>query len=269
MSGILGGFEALVYTSDGATKNNGTFTNRGVMTRINPVLDPNNIDVEGTGRKGLYDILLGMREPTFTFDMLFTDASFIATYQTGAVEIPWLHMRVPGTPDSGLTFEKVKLNTLTVEGRHNEAINATGEAWAQDVEALGAPAAWPSVVTTPYRWSDSALSIGGVTETEWWSWRYEVNNNLQRLGNVASGGTRDIKGRRRGVTGQIIRDLDSFTDWTDLMNLVAEQAKFNITITLGGSTLLNQNCRWGKLEAPVTATDLWAKRFPFTALDLS
>jgi len=269
MSTILGGYEPLVYTSDGALKSDPTFTSRGVMSRINSVLDPGNINIDGTGRRGLYDILLGMREPVFTAEVLFTDPTFISVYQTGVAEIPWLHMRVPGTPDAGLTFEKVKLNTLSVEARHNEAIAATIEFWAQNVVALAAPAGWPAAVTTPKRWSDSVLSIATVPELEWWSWRYEVNNNLQRLGNVASGATRDIKARNRSVTGLIVRDLSSFADFTTLMNTAAEMAKFNITITVSGTPFLNSNCRWGRIEAPVVPTDLWAKRFPFTALDIS
>lgn len=269
MSTILGGFEELVYTSDGIGKSDPTFTSRGVMSRVNPVLDPGNINIEGTGRRGLYDILLGMREPVFTADMLFTDPTFISVFQTGVAEIPWLHLRVPGTPDAGLTFEKVKLNTLSVEGRHNEAISATIEFWAQNIVALAAPAAWPTAVTTPKRWSDSSLTIATILETEWWSWRYEVNNNLQRLGNVASGATRDIKARNRSVTGMIVKDLSSFTDWTTLMNTTAEMAKFNITIAIGATTFLNSNCRWGRIEAPSGPTDLLAKRFPFTALDVT
>ena len=265
---ILGGFEALLYTSSGATKDAGSATNRGVVTRINPILDPNNIEVPGTGARGLYDILIGMLDPQISFDMVFTDKTFITAYQDGLTAIPWLHLRFPGTPDRGITLENAYMNRCSVESRHNEAISASLEMWSEDLVALGAPS-FGSAVSTPYRWSDSSLEIGGVTETEWWSWRYEVVNNLQRLGNVSDGGTRSLKARNRRVTGTIIKDLDSFTEYTDLMNLVSEPAKFNITIQVDSVDLLNSDCRWGRLEAPGGPEDLLAKRFPFTAKDLS
>uniref|UniRef100_A0A6M3M3L5 Uncharacterized protein n=1 Tax=viral metagenome TaxID=1070528 RepID=A0A6M3M3L5_9ZZZZ len=265
---ILGGYEALVYTSSGVSKSSGNATNVGVMTRINPTLDPGNIPVRGTGKRGLYDILLGMREPKFAFDMLFTDKDFIVTYQDGLTAIPWLHLRFPGSPDSGLSFENVYFNRTSVESRHNEAISATIEAWSESMEALGDPD-WQAVVSTPYRWLDSSLTIAAIPETEWWSWRYESANNLQRQGNVDDGGTRVIVAKHREVSGLIVMDLDSFSEYTDLMNLVTEEGKFNITIQVDSEDLLNADSRWGVLEAPTGPEDLIAKRFPFTALDLS
>ncbi|TEU12235.1 hypothetical protein E3J20_01610 [Candidatus Bathyarchaeota archaeon] len=134
---------------------------------------------------------------------------------------------------------------------------------------------------TPYRWLYSSLSIASVPETEWWSWRYEVNNNLQSLGNVATGAIRDVKARHRDVSGLIVKDLAGFAEWTELMVVApaSEEAKFNITITIDGAgspgsasdvDLLNQDaCRWGRLEAPVGPEDLQAKRFPFLAIDLT
>lgn len=265
---VLGGFEALVYTSSGPGKSDGNATNVGVATRINPILDPGNIDVPGTGKRGLYDILLGMRDPQIAVDMLFTDKAFITAYQDGLTAIPWLHLRFPGTPDKGVSLENVYMNRCAVESRHNEAISASLEFWSESLEALGTPS-WQALVSTPYRWLDSVLSIATVVETEWWSWRYEVVNNLQRLGNVDDGGTRAIKARHRRITGLVVKDLSSFTEFTDLMNLVAEAAKFNITIQVDGADLLNTLCRWGRLESPMTAEDLIAKRFPFNGLDLS
>jgi len=268
LSSILGGYEALVYTSSGADKDTGSATNVGVATRINPILDPGNIEIAGTGKRGLYDILLGMREPQFAFDMLFTNKTFITTYQDGLTAIPWLHLRFPGSPDKGLTFENPVFNRVSVEARHNEAIQASIEAWAEDVSAIGSPS-FGAVVSTPYRWVDSSLTIGAVPSTDWWSWRYEVANNLQRLGNVDDGDTRAIKARHRRVSGLIIRDLASFTEYTDLVNYSSEPAKFNITIQVDSVDMINNSCRWGRLEAPAGSEDLIAKRFPFIALDIS
>ena len=279
MSSIFGGFEELIYTSL-ATGAGVDATPVGITTRLNPILDPSNISVRGTGKRGLYDILLGMRQPQFTMDLLPSDIDFIGDYQDGQTEIPYLHYRNTRT-GTGLTFKNVVFNRVSVESRHNEAITATIEAWSEGLQALTSQNWLTLSAVTPYRWLYSALSIGGSTETEWWSWRYEVNNNLQSLGNVATGAIRDVKARHRDVTGLIVKDLASFAEWTDLMVIApaSEEAKFNITVTITGEDgpgsgtavdLLNQDdCRWGRLEAPVGPEDLQAKRFPFLAIDLT
>jgi hypothetical protein len=276
LSSIYGGFEELIYTSSKTPGADATPV--GITTRLNPILDPSNISVRGTGRRGLYDILLGMRQPQFTMDLLPSKIDFIGDYQDGQTEIPYLHYRNTRT-GLGLTFEDVVFNRVSVESRHNEAINATIEAWSEDLQALTTQNWLTLSAVTPYRWLYSTLDIANVTETEWWSWRYEVNNNLQSLGNVATGAIRDVKARHRDVNGLIVKDLASFAEWTDLMVMAPEEAKFNITITINGDTgpgsgstvdLLNQDdCRWGRLEAPVGAEDLQAKRFPFLAIDLT
>ncbi len=279
MSSIYGGFEEIVYTSS-AIGAGETATPVGITTRLNPILDPSNISVRGTGKRGLYDILLGMRQPQFTMDILPSDIDFIGDYQDGQTEIPYLHYRNTRT-GTGLTFTNVVFNRVSVESRHNEAITATIEAWSEGLQALTSQSWGTLSAVTPYRWLYSSLSIASVPETEWWSWRYEVNNNLQSLGNVATGAIRDVKARHRDVNGLIVKDLASFAEWTELMVVApaSEEAKFNITITIDGAgspgsasdvDLLNQDdCRWGRLEAPVGSEDLQAKRFPFLAIDLT
>jgi len=283
---IYGGFEELIYTSS-AVGIGATAKAKGIATRLNPILDPSNINVRGTGKRGLYDILLGMRQPQFTVDMLPTDIDFIADNQSGQVRIPYLHYVVGesgveptlGTTH-GILFEGVWFNRVSVESRHNEAITTTIEMWAEDLGPLMPVDNWDTHDVTPYRWLDSELWTGGSEEDYWWSWRYEVNNNLQRLGNVADGDTREIVARQKDVSGLIVKDLAYFSEWSTLMT---ETAKFNITMKVFGSggpdtpprsgaavELINQdNCRWGRLEAPVGPEDLQAKRFPFTATDVT
>lgn len=274
MSSIYGGFEELIYTSN-ALGAGATATPVGITTRLNPILDPSNINIRGTGKRGLYDILLGMRQIQFAIDILPTDIDFIADYQDGQTEIPYLHYKNIRS-NTGLLFMNAVFNRTSVESRHNEAISATIEVWADDMSALFPVDTWsPLTDVEPYRWLHSTLKIP-VLETAWWSWRYEVNNNLQRLGNVDDGFTRDIKARQRDVSGLIVKDLASFDEWVGLM---AEPGKFNITIQVDGDTgpgtgsvvdLLNQDgCRWGRIEGPTGAEDLQAKRFPFTAKDLT
>jgi hypothetical protein len=277
-SDILGGFSGTLYYSTGYDDNSAA-TNVGVITRITPRLDPGNINVRGTGERGLYDILLGMRDPRITIEFLCTSKTFLTTYQAGTTAIAYLHIKFSGSTD-GLTFVGAKINTISVEGNHNEAISVTMEIWGGGNATYPAgiiqwdgsvpTQTWGARQTTPYRWLDSDVTIAASAENAWWSWRYEVNNNLQRLGNVNTGGTRDLKARHRDVTGLIVIDLEDFDEYGSLANLSAEMAKFNITIELDSTDLLNCDyCRWGILEAPFGPEDLIAKRFPFTATDLT
>lgn len=276
MSNILGGFLGTVYT--GATFN-GAKTNRGVITRFNPAVDPGNLPVDGTGERGKYDILIGHRQPTFSIDFLPTDKAWIAAIQDGSVVSTWLHLYFSSV-GKGLSFENYAVNRLSLEGAHGEIIRCSAEFWAgggstypeglRDYDDDTPAGSYGARVTTPYRWLDSTVSIAGPTETQWWNWRYEVNNNLQRLGNVANGSTRAIVPRKRDVTGLIVKDCEDFAEYGDIVDLVAEAARFNITITLDGTDMLNcDRCRWDRLETPSSPEDLIAKRFPFTATDLT
>lgn len=274
---ILGGFLGTVYT---AATMGGAKTNRGVITRFNPQLDPGNLPVRGTGERGLYDILIGHRQPVFSIDFVPTDKDWIASIQDGSVTTALLHLYFQSV-NKGLTFEDAVVNRLSLEAAHGEIIRATAEFWSgggsnwpvgiRDYDDTPPTGAYGARETTPYRWLDSVLDIGVVQPvTDWWNWRYEVNNNLQRLGNVSDGSTRDIIPRTRDVSGLIVKDCEDFAEYGDIADVAAEMARFNITITLDLVEMLNcDRCRWDRLETPTSPEDLIAKRFPFTATDLT
>ena len=275
MSSILGGFLGTVYTGTFA----GAKTNRGVITRFAPAIDPGNLPARGTGERGLYDILLGMRAPVFTIDFEPNDEAWIASIQDGSVDSDYIFLYFSSL-SKGLSFQNFAVNRLSLECNHGEKVKCSTEIWAgggatypvglRDYDDTAPVDNYGARVTTPLRWLDSTLSIGGPTETQWWSWRYEVMNNLQRLGNVSDGSTREIVPRHRDVTGLIVKDCEDFAEYGSLANVAAPAAKFNITITLDGVDMLNcDHCRWGRLEAPSAPEDLIAKRFPFTATDLT
>ena len=265
MSNILGGFEGKAYKS---TTEEGAKTNLGVVTRFNPLVDPGNIDVRGTGRRGLYNILLGIREPRFEMDLLVADESFLDDIIDGQTAISWLHLKV-GAGGAGLSFEEAYANRITGSCRAGEAVNATVEFWSEGAQAYVSAGAIGADQTTPKRWSDSVVSLAGATITDWHEWRFEVNNNLQRLANVADGGTRAVKARHRDVSATLIRDLVNYTDYVNILNLASEQAIFNFTLSLEGTELINSNARYGPLASPAGGEDLITRQFPLEILDLT
>jgi len=264
LSNILGGFEGKVYSS---TEEDSAKTNIGVVTRFNPLVDPGNIEVRGTGRRGLYNILLGVREPRFEIDMLLQDPTFLDNILDGQTALSFLHLKV-GSGGEGLTFTEAFGNRITGSCKAGDAVNATIEFWAKDCAALASGATTVDL-DTPMRWSDSVVSVDGETVTDWHEWRFEVNNNLQRLPNVIEGGTRAIKGRHRNVSATLIRDLDDYAKYVELMSVAAEMAIFNFTLTLGSTAIISSNARYGVLASPSGPEDLIAKQFPLEILDLT
>ncbi|MCK4266266.1 MAG: hypothetical protein KAX31_03230, partial [Thermoplasmata archaeon] len=78
------------------------------------------------------------------------------------------------------------------------------------------------------------------------------------------------KPRQRDVSGLIVMDLEDFAEYGDIADVTAEMARFNITIKLDTVDMLNcDRSRWDTLESPAGPEDLIAKRFPFTATDLT
>ncbi len=271
MSLIAGGFQVELHTSATET---GATTFRGFVQRINPAMNPNNINVRGGGRRGLYDVLLGMREPTITLDLILTDETFLSTYQNGETPVSWVHVRYNLDTPFGLSYQTVRMNTVSVECRAGEAVRATIELWAVLVQDL-ALANFASPSGTAIRWSDTDFFLdedgqGFVEELTWQSWRYEVNNNLQRLPNVNSGATRDMVPRQRGVTGMLVKDLADFDEY---LSIVDEDAKIDFKLEINGvgtpTIMFSNEGRWGRLEGPGGIEDLVYKRYPFTLLDLT
>jgi hypothetical protein len=260
---IQGGFQANVYES--LAKGSGDADHIGITTRISPAVEPNNIPARGTGRRGLYNVLLGMIEPQLSLDMLLNDKAFLTSYQNGQNPIPFLHLK---TGSIGITFTNAYVGRCAVTSRHNAGLEVSVDIWAEEGEAL-ASQSWQSPTLSFYRWLDTVFSIDSTPETQWWEWRYEINNNLQRLGNVDDGGTREIVARHRDVTGSLVKDLRDWDEFVSMMNVAAEEDLIEILIELDGTTIINADARWGRIEGPTGAEDLIAKRFPFTLLDVS
>lgn len=260
---IQGGFQANIYES--AAKGSGNADHIGITTRIAPAVEPNAILARGTGRRGLYNALLGMIEPQISLDMLLNDKTFLTNYQDGQTAIPFLHLK---TGSIGITYTNAYINRCGVTARHNAGFEVSVDIWADKGEVL-ASQSWQPPSASFYRWLDTVFEIDSTPETQWWEWRYEINNNLQRLGDVDSGGTREIVARHRVVTGSLVKDLRSWTEFTDMMDTSAEKALIAILIKLDGTTIINSDARWGRIEGPTGPEDLIAKRFPFTLLDIS
>jgi len=285
---IYGGWSTTIWFG-GAVGN--PSTNVGIVTRPDPIFDPALIEVAGTGKRGLYDILMGIKDPRLTVEWIpgyisgsgtpvSDSTNFIRTYQAGA-QLATLHYLVKKAPSAvGLTFSNARIDRLTLSCRAGDVLRATAEFLAENVAAVDALCPWSGVeINKALAWPYVSVYVAPksaptvpVENTKWHEWRYEVRNNIERLANVNNKGTRSLELRSRRVTGTLVWDFENFTEYTDFVGASAD-ALFALHVKDDDNNyLLGQaswaNAQWGRLEVPHGPEDLQLKRFPFTSLNL-
>lgn len=273
---ILGGWETVIWYGGGPS----AATNIGVVTRPDPVLDPALINVRGTGKRGLRNLIVGLKDHRLNIDWVPANTTFITDYQDGS-EISTLHYKVGSV---GITLVANRLNRLTTSCRAGDLLRCSGEFWAESIRPLDSGCPWGGVeIDDVMSWENFVLKVAPKTDptnpvvnTKWHEWRYEVRNNLERLANVDTKTTRSIEPRSRDVSGLLVWDLENYDEWvhsqTGFIGTKGEE-KFYIQIMEGSNYLLGSvngvYSQWGRVEAPHGPGDLQLKRFPFTSLDLS
>ena len=286
---IYGGWNVTLWS--GGSPGNPS-ANIGIVTRPDPVFDPSIISVDGTGRRGLYDIVLGVRDPRLTVEWApaylsssltpVSDAtSFIRSFQAGA-EIAALHYLLAKGPAAvGLTFANCRIDRLAVSCRAGDILRCTAEILAKSVALADASCPWGgSELTKALAWhyldvlvAPKSTPTTPVENTKWHEWTYEVRNNIERLINVNDKTTRSLEIRSRRVTGSLTWDFDSLTEYSDMVGVDASKLFALQVKDSDGNYLLGAsgyaNAQWGRLEAPVGPEDLKLKRFPFTSLHLT
>jgi len=264
---IKGGWDTTLWYGAAPTP-----VNLGVVTRPDPNLDPALINVRGTGKRGLRDIILGLKDFRVSVEWAPASVSFITSFQAGA-EIAALHYKVAAL---GLTFKPAYVERLTVSCRAGDYLRCSGEIVAKEVVTLEAFSG--TEVDTVLDWTNFQIRVAPksaptvpATVSDWHEWRYEVRNNFERLPNVDAKTTRSLVQRHREVTGLLVRDLNDYAEWLEFVGGDAEK-KFYIQVKQGANYLLGSASgiysQWGRLEAPHGPEDLQLKRFPFTCIDL-
>jgi len=270
---ILGGWNTTVWYGGDPTP----ATCLGVITRPDPVLDPALINIRGTGKRGLRNIILGLKDFRLNIEWAPSDSAFIRQYQDGT-EISKMHYKV-GT-NVGLTFTALKIERLTVSCRAGDILRASAEIVAKDVRTLDTNCPWGGTeIDDVLAWINFIIKVAPkatptspVINSKWHEWRYEVRNNLERLANVDTKTTRSLEQRHRDVTGMLVWDLENYSEWLEFVGSDAEK-KFYLQIMHASNYLLGSAngvyTQWGRLDAPHGPEDLQLKRFPFTCLDLT
>jgi len=264
---IKGGWDTTIWYGAAPTP-----TCLGVVTRPDPVLDPALIEVRGTGKRGLREIVLGLKDFRVNVEWAPASVSFITSFQAGA-EIAALHYKAGAV---GLTFKPAYVERLSVSCRAGDIARCSGEFVAKEVVTLEAISG--TEVNTVLDWTNFEVKVAPktaptvpATNSKWHEWRYEVRNNFERLANVNAKTTRSLEQKHREVSGLIVWDLEDYAEWLEFVGGDAEQ-KFYIQIKQGANYLLGSASgvysQWGRLESPHGPEDLQLKRFPFTSVDL-
>jgi hypothetical protein len=235
---------------------------------------------------------MGIKDPRITLEWIpgyvagsgtpFTDATaFIRNYQAGA-QIATLHYLVKKGPAAiGLTFSNARADRVTLSCRAGDVLRATAEFFGENVTVVDAACPWGGVeVNKAVAWPYVSLLVATkaapttvAENTKWHEWRYEVRNNLERLANVNTKGTRSLEVKQRRVSGTLVWDFENFNEYTEYIGVDADKLFALQVKDDEGNYLLGQagwaNAQWGRLEVPHGPEDLQLKRFPFTSLNLT
>ena len=234
------------------------------------------IEVRGTGKRALRDIILGVKDPRINIEFVPPNSSFVRAYQTGA-EIATLHYKV-GT--IGITFSNCRVNRMTVTCRAGDIMRVTAEILGSNIAALASGCPWAgNEIETALHWIGTSVKVAPksnptvpVVNSKWHEWRYEIRNNIERLPYVDSKGTRSLELRHREVNGLLVWDFEDMAEFTEFVGSDAED-KFYLQILEGANYMLGSAsgslAQWGRLEAPHGPEDLILRRFPFTCIDIT
>lgn len=164
-------------------------------------------------------------------------------------------------------YSGAKPNTLRLTGAFNAVTQAVLEFWPTKLTTT-APTANTAAAPTalPMHGRDGGVKIGGVTKPEFRAWSVEINNNLERVGNLGSTEYRAVRERNRVVSGELTGTFES----VDHLDSIINDTDFTLDIILGKDssnmtrTLTITGCKFAEHPIPARKTDLIAIRLPFT-----
>lgn len=160
-----------------------------------------------------------------------------------------------------------KPNTLRLTGAFNTSTQAVLEFWPTKLTTT-APTANTAALPTalPMHGRDGGVKINGATKPEFRAWSVEINNNLERVGNLGSTEYRNVRERNRVVSGELTGTFENI----DQLNSIINDTDFTLDLILGKDsgnstrTLTITGCKFAEFPIPARKTDLIALRLPFT-----
>ena len=144
------------------------------------------------------------------------------------------------------------------------AVEYDAEIWGWKIlntESGGSPT-YESVPNTGLNWSDCAVLISAVTVTNWYSFSWSLENDLEVIPDN-TGTVTAIKRGPRQITGQIVRSVTDVSS-TEFGEAEAATAK-NIRIDEVSDQYLFNNSAWTDVEIQYPLPGMAAKQLSFTA----
>lgn len=275
---VYTGEEAKAYYVEeatyGTTPANPAMLYIGVITPIEPGLDPKNIVIRGIGSRTPQAIRKTVRQIDLSFTYVPRDWDFWA-YVTNkkSVSLEVLYDKDPtfiSLNHKGMKVDKGKVEA-SIEGPVKISVGLMGQDLAVGTAKIGASyEAEPS--TLPITGLDCVIKKGTTEITRFSDFSFEILNNLKRQPVIRSTTPHLIKAlpeRHQILAGTIRADFESKDELDDIINDTEFNLVFEIGPTGNKKTFTFGGCKWRSAKTPTKIEDLVAQNLEWEAKTLT
>ena len=267
---IYGGHEAHVYfveeSAYGETPANPEMYAVGVVSEVEPSINPNLIKVRGIGSRDLQYIRRGLRSASLKTVYYLQNINFlqhISTLNSMSIEVYY----EKSSSVVSLLYKGCRVDKLSVNVSAEELVQVTAEVVGQDISVGTAKigASYGDYSDPPLTWYETYVKKNGVAFEKATDYSFTIANNLRRTAVIRSTNGHLLKylpERHRTLTGEITCD---FEDKTELDETVGD-SEFTLEFGLGGEhKALFNGCKWDADALSTRVDELVAQKLPFTA----
>ena len=240
------------------TNPGGTFNWIGVTSRFTKTINPNLVDVRGTGSALRQYSIPSRKEYDVGIEYYVQDLDFIsevlnptATYDTYTIEI-----RDSG---DGVTylywlFTGAILNTLSLRARVGDVVMATVGGHSMDLTVSGSSGIGTDPTdpaTAPWAWHNGSVSVGGVDAPEIIEYTLDTTHNSDRRFGFTGTEPRDNILSGFDVSGTLMFTVEGSTYVDDILADTEQDLILYLNSTTHYITV--SDAKFGRLEQPSEA----------------
>jgi hypothetical protein len=267
---VYGGHEAKTYfveeTTYGELPSNPQMASIGVVSDVEPNLNPSLIKVRGIGSRDLQFLRKGLRQAELK--LVYNPQNInllqhVATLTSLCVEV---FFEKTGNIVSVLQ-KGCRINNLTVEVSAEELMKVTAELIGQNVVVGTAKVGtnYGDYSTPPMAWYDTYVKKDSVALERATDYSFTIKNNLKKVPVIrASSGylLKYLPARHRELSGELVCDFETKEDLDAILN----DTEFGLEFGLGGTNkAVFSGCKWDSSTLSTRANELIAQKLSFTA----
>jgi len=263
-----GGHEAKLYyveeTTYGVTPATPAMHGIGSVISVDPILNPSNIKVRGTGSRDLQFIKRGLRQADLKVNyhphtLFMADLTLLNSY---SIEI--VYEKASGI--FALLYQGCRINNVTAECSVEDCLKMTTDFIGRNAGIL------TTKVGQSYTDHEAAIPFyesyvkkNTVTLERVTDFKFEIANNLKRIPVIRGQDGYMLKyltARHRDLSGEVTFNFETDEEFDDAIN----DNEFSLEFGLGGTNKANfVGCKWQNVSTPTRIEDLVALKAPFVA----